>query len=102
MRLVYISHPYTGNEAANRAETRMMCKQILNHHRNWCLFCPLDNHKFAEDAGFPYDRFMEWDLFMISKCEIVIFCGDWEHSDGCMKEYREAKRLKKKIFFQKQ
>lgn len=25
-----------------------------------------------------------------------------ENSDGCMKEYREAKRLKKKIFFQRQ
>ena len=101
MKLVYISHPYTGDEIKNRVETREMCKQIQHQHKDWCLYCPLDNHIFAEQAGYEYSRFIEWDLFMLAKCDIAVFCGDWERSKGCMAEYKEAKRLKKEIYFER-
>ena len=38
---------------------------------------------------------------MITKCDIAVFCGDWEHSKGCMAEYKEAKRFKKEIYFER-
>ena len=101
MKLVYISHPYTGNERFNREQTRLMCNQIQHQHKDWCLYCPLDNHIFAEEAGYSYKQFIEWDLFTLSKCDIAVFCGEWEKSNGCKAEYKEAKRLGLKVYFQK-
>jgi hypothetical protein len=38
---------------------------------------------------------------MLAKCDIAVFCGDWERSNGCKAEYKEAKRLNKVIYFER-
>ena len=98
MKLVYISHPYTGNEAENVLKMRECCRKIKNQHKDWALFNPLDNHIYAHNR-YSYQDFIDMDMAILSKCDIAVFCGEWEHSKGCMKEYNEAKRLGLKVYF---
>ena len=100
MKLVYMSHPYTGNEKENVQKMREYCLRVKYQHPEWVLINPLDNHTYAHEK-YSYDEFMKMDMELLARCEIIVFCGDWEHSKGCMKEYKEAKRLNKDIYFER-
>lgn len=100
MQLVYVSHPYTGNESENVLKMREYCRRIKNQHPFWVLINPLDNHTYAHER-YSYNDFMAMDLELIKRCDIVVFCGEWEHSKGCQAEYKQAKESKKIIYFEK-
>lgn len=101
MKLVYISHPYTGDEVKNIESAREYCRKIKRQYPHWALFNPLDNHKYAHNEPYKHDDYMAMDIEILKRCDIVIFCGNWERSKGCMAEYKEAKRLKKEIYFER-
>ena len=43
MKIVYLSHPYTGNESINKGDAREMCAELKEEHPDWCIVNPLDN-----------------------------------------------------------
>ena len=97
MKLVYVSHPYTGDEKKNVKSARKYCRKLREQHPDWVIFNPLDNFKFAHGSGCTYDDYMRMDTEILGRCDIVVFCGKWRKSKGCMAEYREAEKLGLKI-----
>lgn len=97
MKFVYVSHPYSNDEKKNVKTARKYCQKLMELHPDWVIFNPLDNFKFAQGTGCTYDDFMRWDMEILKRCDIVVFCGKWQKSKGCSAEYKVAKELGMKI-----
>ncbi len=90
MKIVYVSHPYTGNEKHNVKMARKYCRVLKSDNPDWCIFNPLDNNKYMYKCNYQYDDYMNIDLAILSKCDAIVMCGEWENSRGCREEFRYA------------
>jgi hypothetical protein len=93
--MIYISHPYSGLEE-NKTKTEEIIKTLLSIEPNQCYISPI--HAF----GFMYEHLSYKDgmaqcLALLLHCEMVVMCGDWKNSTGCMLEHGFAKEHKIKI-----
>ena len=90
MKVVYISHPFTGNEEENRAASMRIAHELAKQHPDICFINPLAVFSAAASAGLSYERIMAQCLALLERCNEIIVCGRWKKSRGCMKEYHYA------------
>ena len=93
MKLVYISHPYTGNERKNRQSARKVCSELKQKNRCWCIFNPLDAFQWVEKTKLKYDAVMEMCMEILTSCDAIYMCKGWEDSKGCQREKKEAETM---------
>ena len=88
MKLIYVAHPYGGkkeNEVEADVVTRMLQKRFPEH----CFVSPIHaireayNEKTTEEEYFMG---MKHCIALLSRCDAIVFTGDWKHSRGCMLE----------------
>ena len=91
---IYIAHPYTGDEARNRARA-LRAEEVLRRATPWAeFFNPVGRLSESERFGqMLYVEVMDRCLRELAKCDGVVFCGDWSLSPGCRVEVQTAKRL---------
>lgn len=100
MKLVYVSHPYTGNEKRNVKSARQYCRWLKMQHQDWIIINPLDNNKFMHKCNYEHQDYMQVDLTIIERCcDIVVMCDDWKSSVGCMQEYAKAREVGCEIYY---
>lgn len=92
----YLAHPLTtcGNEHDNRIDEGETAELIEAVNPGVQLVRPLKEIPTLPDADYA----MEQCYKLLDGCDGVIFCGDWEHSDGCLKEMDFAKKTGKEIY----
>ena len=90
MRAIYISHPYTGNEDRNRAESIWITAKLARKHPDILFVNPLSAMYHVMTAKLDYDTVMEQCVALLRKCDGMILTGDWEESRGCNIEMRIA------------
>lgn len=88
MKWYYISHPYTGDEAANRAEAAKIQRDLQGRHTGILFLNPLE--MFAALETMAYDAVMELCLAMLRKSDAIVMSGAHEESRGCCRELQEA------------
>ena len=54
MKLVYVSHPFTGNEVENRQDARALCSDLKEEHKEWCLINPRDNFMWTQNIKLSH------------------------------------------------
>lgn len=96
--LVYISHPYTGNEQKNIMDAERIAKTLAWKYQNHIFINPLATMRHEGLAGLDYDITISHCLKLLEKCDAVIMAGDWEESRGCMTEYEFARKVPKRIY----
>ncbi|MBR0294142.1 MAG: DUF4406 domain-containing protein [Acidaminococcaceae bacterium] len=100
MKLVYISHPFTGNETENRQDARALCSDLKEEHKDWCLINPLDNFYFTQMVKITYEEIMAMCMEILQACDAIYLCLGWEKSRGCCAEKKIAEELGMEIFYE--
>ncbi len=90
MKLVYLSHPFSGNEAANRGRAERISARLAAERPELVILNPL---RCFEDYRFPYDEILKKCFALLARCDEIWMCYGWEYSAGCSKELRFAQEL---------
>jgi len=90
MKMMYISHPFTGNEKENAADAKRVKKALQLAYPNICFVNPLD--EFGDNDKLDYSTALSLAMELLSRCDGVIFCRNWEKSTGCKAEMAYAKK----------
>lgn len=83
MDMIYISHPYTGNEEANKRSAERIRKTLQDENPNVCYILPLG--MFGTD-NTDYCQTLAYCIELEKRCDILLLCPGWENSAGCRAE----------------
>lgn len=95
-RLIYVAHPYGGLEENKAAIDHIMERLVLSDKINVYL-SPLHNYSMVYFET-EYAKGLQICLDMLEKCSVLILCGNWQHSKGCIGEWAYAKARNIKIY----
>ena len=98
MNLIYISHPYTGNEEQNKEEAMQISADLAKLHPEILFINPLSAMQHTTVAGLDYEPILKQCLTLLSKCDGMIMTGDWQNSKGCNAEFQFAKENKMRLW----
>lgn len=98
MDMIYISHPYTGNEEANCEDAERIAAELSSKYQGTVFVNPLNAMRHLKDSPVPYDGVICQCIELLSKCDGIIMTGEWGHSEGCKKEYAHAKKSNIRIW----
>lgn len=96
--MIYISHPYTGNEEENINDAENIAVQLAKKYPQTFFINPIAVMKHEAIAKNDYMTIIDKCLELLGLCDAVIFCGNWQQSKGCMCEYGFAKANKMVIY----
>lgn len=91
MDMIYISHPYTGDEENNRASAERIAAEFAQKYPDVVFINPLNVMKHLKDTSIPYEVVLEQCKTLLARCEGIIMAGNWKDSRGCMEELGYAK-----------
>jgi len=96
MKRYYISHPFTGNEDANKQDADRIRAALKDAHPGICFMNPLG---MFGDKDADYCTALADALELLSCCEALILCPGWEDSAGCRAEKAFAIRQGIRIMY---
>ena len=127
MKLVYVAHPYGGDEKNAQAvkqiiedltegnhpllanPTAPMTPTVPAVHARISItttdlmqavyVSPIHQQGFMY-AGTPYLAGLQKCLELLRRCDILLLCGDWQNSKGCLAEFGFAMARKMPIVFE--
>ena len=76
MNMIYISHPYTGNEKDNRKAAAAIAAELAKKYPYILFVNPLDAMRHLKAAGIPYDTVLEQCKTLLGKCDGAIMAGN--------------------------
>jgi len=82
--LVYISHPYGGQENNMRKVENIVRTLVLEHPENTYV-SPIHCFGFMYH-DVSYERGLDMCLNLLEKCDKMLVFGDWKSSRGCTAE----------------
>jgi len=88
MKMIYLSHPYTGDELKNIADADEYTKRLSEKFSDMIFINPLDTMKHM--VGMDYDIILNQCIELLNRCDYAIMLGDWKNSKGCMAELKNA------------
>ena len=91
MKLIYISHPYTGKETKNRKEAEVITTGLSQVRHDIVFVNPLNAFRHMKKAKIGYEETIAQCLALLDKCDGIIMAGDWRESYGCNQERDHAK-----------
>ena len=91
---IYIAHPYTGDEERNR-ERALRAEELLRKATPQTAFYNPGGRISASKqfAAMSYAGIMAHCLGELTRCDGIVFCGDWKESTECRIEAQVAQRL---------
>lgn len=100
MKLVYLSHPFSGNESVNRADARFTCSDLKEKHKEWCIINPLDNFWWTQNLKLTYEEILAMCLEILQTCDTIYLCRGWERSAGCRAEKKLAEEMGMEVLYE--
>lgn len=89
MRLVYLAHPYGGDEK-NVEDAKQTVRRLVKQFPGKAFLPPLQATGFLyEDV--PYIDGMNMCIEILSRCDELWLCPGWQDSKGCCMEYAVAR-----------
>lgn len=84
-RIIYISHPFTGDEKANVEDSIRIAKELVSKFPDIVFLNPLT--ALEHDAEIcSYEVCMDHCLALLGRCDAIFMSGNWQDSRGCRKE----------------
>ena len=90
MDVIYISHPYTGDEKNNRKSAEKIAEELSRKYPYIVFLNPLNAMRHMKDTKIPYETVLAQCKTLLARCNGVIMAGKWKDSYGCMAEYKHA------------
>jgi len=100
-KFIYIAHPFQGETSNALAVEEIIKKNFSNHVNEFIPISPIHAFGYLYDS-IDYIAGMDLCLSLLDKCDIIIMCGDWKNSKGCLLEYFHAKASGKIILKQEE
>lgn len=88
-QLIYVAHPYGGNEENIRRAEECL-RKLKKMYPYQTLFSPLHNWDWDSYDADHQAKPMQDCLTVLKKCNAIVLCGVWRKSMGCMQEYAAA------------
>ena len=87
MKMIYMSHPFTGDEERNTKDARYVENLLLKLYPGSCVVNPLDlfSGMTAEDEN-GYVKILACCLEVLGRCDMIFMCTGWKSSAGCKAE----------------
>lgn len=90
MKLLYLSGPFSNDDYIHGIEQNILnaSKIALECWRQgWAVICPHKNTSgFQYVTDIPYERWLEGDTLMLSKCDAILMLPGWQKSNGACTE----------------
>lgn len=121
MKLVYVAHPYGGDEKNAQAVKQIIEDLTEGNHpllANHTIIAmhtsdgipsiellqavyvsPIHQQGFMYE-GTPYLAGLQKCLELLRRCDVLLLCGDWQNSKGCLAEFGFAMARKMPIVFE--
>lgn len=100
MRLIYIAGPIAAPTAwereGNIRTAEVIALRIMQ--LGAAVFCPHTQARFY-DGTMPWEEWIKRDLEVLSRCNAIFMCINWQQSKGAMAEYEWAKKHGMKILY---
>ncbi len=97
MNIVYVAHPFRGDEQTNTLRVSKICRALRAKYPDDLFLSPIHAFRWFRT---DHEGALEHCLRMLSRCDEVLFFGRWWESDGCRKELAYAIRHNMKIYVQ--
>jgi hypothetical protein len=98
MRVAYISGSYRSNSVNGIYENIQKARDVaMKYWRlGYAVICPHTNTAFM-DGACPDHVWLDGDLELVRRSDIVVMLPGWQSSEGSIKEYQEAVENDKEI-----
>ena len=90
-RLIYVAHPFGSTNIScddvinsNQIAIDKIMKKLVLKDRNNVYLSPLHNFSMLYFEKY-YAKGLQICLDMLEKCSVLILCGDWQQSKGCIR-----------------
>lgn len=108
IKLMYISGKYTGQNKKEVAENISLAsaagKNIIDMYPGYFPIIPHNNTAHFEDhvyqTDIDYDYWLNGYIELLERCDAIYMLRNWRESNGAMKEYKQAVKLNKEVYFQ--
>ena len=87
--IVYVAHPY-GGLASNKESVDKIMSYFVEHDKDNVYLSPIHNYGMLYYKD-DYVKGLEICLRMLEECNVLVLCGDWQKSKGCIGEWVKAK-----------
>jgi len=101
MKLAYIAGPYRAETPHVIYGNIMLAGKYAQKYwkLGYAVICPHLNRALM-DGVVPDALFLDGDMVMLRKCDIVVMMPNWRSSNGAAAELKEAKRCQKEIIYE--
>ena len=94
MKLAFISGPYRADTIAGVVRNIRNAEAVAIEYwqKGYAVICPHKNSSLLD--GLADDSvWLEGDLEILSRCDLIVLVPGWEKSEGVKAEIEEAKKL---------
>jgi hypothetical protein len=103
VRLAYIAGPYRGkNEYEVYQNIERAGQMALKYWKlGYAVICPHKNTAFFTGAeGLPDSTWLDGDLEMLGRCDVIVMLPGWELSQGAYEELKFARAHELQVIFE--
>ena len=86
MKLIYISHPYSGEEVKNRSKSTEIAAKLSDMYPHIVFVNPLNAMRHIKQTRLTYDDTLALCIGLLAVCDGIIMTGEWKKSNGCNAE----------------
>lgn len=86
MKLIYISHPYSGEEKKNRNHAEEIAAKLASLYPHIVFVNPLNAMRHITKTKLTYGDTIALCIGLLAACDGIIMTGDWQKSNGCKAE----------------
>ena len=90
MKVVFVSGPYRGKITENIRIARQHAEMLWK--KGYAVFCPHLNSAHMDGVASD-ETFLNGDLEILSRCDLVYLLPGWEQSKGARKEWELARKM---------
>ncbi|MBR2216489.1 MAG: DUF1937 family protein [Selenomonadaceae bacterium] len=90
MKMIYISHPYSSDEQANKVKAHRLAAELAEAYPGIVFVNPLNAMSHTATANLSYETIVEQCVELMKRCDAVIMVDGWDMSVGCSREFYSA------------
>lgn len=88
--LIYVAHPYGGLEE-NKQSVEEKIKALVKKYPNHTFISPIHTFGYMYHFVDNYNQGIQMCVKLLTKCDMLVLCENWENSKGCRIENARAK-----------
>lgn len=105
MKLAYVAGPYRGKSKIKLINRLQVICNILRAAKvakklwkmGYAVICPHLNSALMDGVA-PDEAFLNGDLLMLDRCDLIVLQGKWHKSSGTVGEVKRARRNEMPVY----